>query len=311
MQIDPLGTVTFIAAIVCLLLALTWGGSKYAWGDWHTILLLVLFGVLALAFIVIQILQDENATVPKRIILQRSIAGASWFAFCTGGSFFLLVYYIPIWFQAIKGVSAIKSGVMNLAMVLATVIGSIFGGALITIIGYYTPFLLVSSLFTAVGAGLLTTFTIGTGHSKWIGYQIIYGFGVGLSMQTPITVVQTVLPQSDIPTGTALIMFLQTLGGAIFVSAGQSLFQNNLSQGLILAIGAEDAATAINGGVTALRVTIAADLLPAVLNVYNKALTETWYVSVALASLSIIGAVAIEWKSVKGNKHAEVASVAA
>lgn len=112
MQMDPLGTVTLITAVVCLLLALTWGGSKYTWSNWRIIVLLVLFGILALIFIAIQFWKGENATVPQRIIKQRSVAGASWFAVCSGGAFFLLVYYIPIWFQAIKGVSAMKSGVM-------------------------------------------------------------------------------------------------------------------------------------------------------------------------------------------------------
>lgn len=32
-QFDPAGTLVFIPAIVCLLLALQWGGSKYEWGN--------------------------------------------------------------------------------------------------------------------------------------------------------------------------------------------------------------------------------------------------------------------------------------
>lgn len=308
---DPLGTVALVAAVTCLLLALQWGGSKYAWSNGRIIALLVLFGVLGLMFIAIQVLQGEDATVPKRIITQRSVAGASWFAFCTGSAFFLLVYYIPIWFQAIKGVSAMKSGVMNLAMVLATVVSSILGGGLITAAGYYTPFLIMSSVFSAVGAGLLKTFTVHTGHSKWIGYQVIYGLGVGLSMQTPIIVVQTVLPSSDIPTGTALVMFLQTLGGAIFVSVGESVFTNKLLEGLTRSADGLDTAMVINAGATALRSAVPTDQLAKVLIEYNSALTQTWSISVALASLSIIGAVVVEWKSVKANGQAKPVAIAA
>jgi hypothetical protein len=44
------------------------------------------------------------------------------------------------------------------------------------------------------------------------------------------------------------------------------------------------------------------ELLHSVLVAYNAAVTHTWYVAVALSSLSLIGAVFIEWKSVKGKK---------
>lgn len=32
-QFDPIGTMLFVPSIVCLLLALQWGGSKYHWAD--------------------------------------------------------------------------------------------------------------------------------------------------------------------------------------------------------------------------------------------------------------------------------------
>ena len=41
-------------------------------------------------------------------------------------------------------------------------------------------------------------------------------------------------------------------------------------------------------------------------SVYNKALTQTWYVAVALSALSLCGAVLVEWRSVKAAKVAEI-----
>ncbi|KAI9881785.1 MAG: hypothetical protein M1823_006504, partial [Watsoniomyces obsoletus] len=79
-----------------------------------------------------------------------------------------------------------------------------------------------------IGAGLLTTLEVNTGSPKWIGYQIIYGFGVGLGMQNALITVQAVLPLRDVPTGTAMAMFCQTFGGALFVSVAQNVFNNRL-----------------------------------------------------------------------------------
>ena len=107
----------------------------------------MVFGVLAIAFGAIQLWQQDNATVPPRILKKRSIAFGAWFVACLGGSFFILIYYIPIWFQAIKGTSAVESGIRNLPMILGLVIVSIVSGIGITLIGYYTPFMIICKFF--------------------------------------------------------------------------------------------------------------------------------------------------------------------
>lgn len=66
---DPLGTLFFIPAIVCLLLALQWGGSTYPWRSGRIIALFVLFGVLIFAFIIVQVYIGENATGKNLIIV--------------------------------------------------------------------------------------------------------------------------------------------------------------------------------------------------------------------------------------------------
>lgn len=51
LSLDPLGLVTFMPSIICVLLALRWGGTTYAWSSWRIILLLVLFPLLFGAFL--------------------------------------------------------------------------------------------------------------------------------------------------------------------------------------------------------------------------------------------------------------------
>ncbi len=191
---------------------------------------------------------------------------------------------------------------MCLPLVLALVVMSILGGAGVTAVGYYTPFFIASTVLQAIGAGLLTTFTVDTSSSKWIGFQIIYGFGVGLAMQLPLIAVQTVLPLADMPVGTALILFTQTFGGALFVGVGQNVFQNRLLSGLLQETVGFDVSSILRTGATTLKTAVPSEYLPGVLVAYNRALTQTWYVSVAMACLTGIGAASLEWKSVKGKK---------
>jgi hypothetical protein len=191
---------------------------------------------------------------------------------------------------------------MCLPLILALVIMSILGGAGVTAVGYYTPFFIASTILQAVGAGLLTTFTVDTSSPKWIGYQIIYGFGVGLAMQQPLIAVQTVLPIADVPVGTAVVMFTQMFGGALFVSVGQNVFTNRLLSGLMQEAQGFDASMILKLGATTLKTAVPTEYLPGVLVAYNRALTQTWYVSVAMACLTVLGTAALEWKSVKGKK---------
>ena len=307
-QFDPIGTAVFIPAIVCLLLALQWGGSTYNWGNARIIVLFILFAILIACFMAIQVWKGEYATVPIRIIKQRTMAAASFFAICLGASFFLLIYFVPIWFQAIKDASATKSGIMNLPMVMGVVVMSIGAGAAVTALGYYTPFMIASSVIQTIGAGLLTTFKTNTGHDKWIGYQALFGMGIGVGMQQTIIAAQTALDLKDVPVGTALIMFCQTLGGALFVSVGQNVFTNRLVSGLIQSAPGVDPSIAVHVGATDLATVIPPQYLQGVRVAYNDALTQTWYVSVAMSALSILGAVFVEWKSVKGKKVEVVAA---
>ncbi|KAI4167500.1 MAG: hypothetical protein LQ343_007178 [Gyalolechia ehrenbergii] len=307
-QFDPIGTTLFMPAIICLLLALQWGGSEYSWGNGRIIALFVIAGILALAFAFVQFRQGDNATIPVRIVKQRSMATASWFVFCLGASFFVLIYFVPIWFQAIKGVSATKSGIMVLPMILSLVLISVISGVGVTILGYYAPFMIISSILMSIGVGLMSTWSTSTNHSMWIGYQAIYGLGIGCGMQQPLMAAQTVLPLDDVPIGTTVIIFVQTLGGALFISVAQNIFTNRLIENLIADVPSLNPEIVLHSGATNLRDAVDPASLAGVLRAYNSAITQTFYVSLAMAAFSIIGSALIEWKSVKGKKMEMVAA---
>ena len=304
-QFDPIGTVLFMPCVISLLLALQWGGSKYPWSNGRIIALFVIFAILAVAFGLVQVWKQETATVPPRILKQRTMAFSVWFVICLGGSFFVLIYYIPIWFQAIKGTTATESGIRNLPMILSVVLFSLVSGGLVTVMGYYTPWIIASSVLMAIGVGLISTWKPDTGSAHWIGYQIIYGAGVGCGMQQTIIAAQTVLSLDDIPTGTSVIMFAQTFGGALFIGVAQNVFTNRLLKNLLENVPTLDPALVLSTGATSLKGAVTdqdPSLLPGVLSAYNSAIVQTFYVSLAMAAMSIVGAAGIEWKSVKGKK---------
>lgn len=121
------------------------------------------------------------------------------------------------WFQACKGSNPIQAGVNMLPLVIAQTIASISCGLGVTATGYIWPFMTAASVFTAIGAGLLTTFQVGISVGRWIGYQIIYGIGMGLAAQTPLMVAQNVVALEDIAIASSLIMMMQAIGGYVLL----------------------------------------------------------------------------------------------
>jgi MFS family permease len=299
-QMDPLGTVLFLASVVCLLVALQWGGTTYAWSSWRIVLLLVLFPVLLLAFFGVQLWKPETATLPMRIIKQRSIVAGFSFSTMSQASMLLMTFFIPLFFQAIKDFSPIKSGQAMLPFILGLVIAAIMGGGIVQRMGYPAPLMIISAVLSSIGAGLITTWPVTVHHSAWIGYQVLFGIGIGIGMQQPIMTAQTVLDREDAPMGVSLIFVGQNLGGAVFLSVAQNVFAVTLAEQLTKVPGLNlSSKEVVEMGATTIKSMVPKELIGVLLEGYRIAIRNAFYVGLGLACASLVGAVLIEWRSVK------------
>lgn len=170
-----------------ILMAMQWGGHGYAWSSATIIGLLVGFVLTIALFCVWQWRQQEEASIPPRIFLQRSVWTASAILFFGLGSVTLTVFYLPMWFQVILKDSPIGSGVRLLPLVLANLVMSIVSGGLVTQLGYYNPWLFLGSAIAAISSGIFTTWKIDASNSMIIGIQILAGAGSPLLIQMVCT----------------------------------------------------------------------------------------------------------------------------
>jgi MFS family permease len=300
-RLDPLGLLFFIPSMVCLILALQWGGSTYSWSAPKMIGLLVAFAVTLVIFVVVQVLMPKTAMIPMRVILDRSIAGAMLFTFLLAGGMMIGVYYLVIWFQLVQFQSAIDSGIHLLPMVLALIFFGFIAAAITQKIGYYVPAMLLSPLFAAVGMGMLSTLTPSSGAGAWIGYQIVYGIGIGIGSQSANLVSQATLPRSDMPIGMAMQFFMQQLGGAVFLSVAQNVFATELVESLSGVVGL-DAHSIVNTGTVNLRTAVPASEIDTVINACSNSITRTFLIGAILSACMIVGSLSVKWRSIKTEK---------
>lgn len=298
-RIDILGTAFFVPAMVSLLLALQWGGSVFGFGSARIIALFVLSAVLFTLFFITEYLSGEKASLPFRILKNRSILAGAFFALCANATISVTQYYLSIYFQGVRGYSAAKTGLFSLPMVVGMAVACTSAGAITTWIGYYFPAMYLTAVLASISSGLITTIDIDTDLPKLLCLLGLLGFAVGAGIQAPQVAAQTVLPAKDVSIGTSIVLFGNNIGCVIFLATSAGLFTNRLNVEIKAHAPSTNMTSIQNMGLSDIRNNFGGEKLKDILLGYDQAVVQTLYLPVALACLTLMGAVAIERKSVK------------
>ncbi|KAL2882869.1 hypothetical protein SGCOL_001559 [Colletotrichum sp. CLE4] len=305
LDLDLVGNVLLLGACVMLFLGLQYTAQGEALSSTKITGLLSGAGATVIVFAAWQWWKQDGALVPPAIITQRTVAASCVAGFATYGALLIHIYFLPIWFQAIRGESAISSGVDMIPYVAAISLFSLLAGIFVSVVGHYPAPAIIGGMLATVGCGKLMMLLPDTPTSQWIGFEILVAAGFGMAIQQGFAAVQAVLPPDEVPVGTAAVVASQALGGAIFVSVGNALFQNHL-----LRASAEDAVPGVDiravlgAGVTAFRTVVPVEALPMMVSIYNDALRVVFTVAIALAGISVVAACFMQWKPVKGVRAA-------
>ena len=301
-QLDLFSNLLFIPALTGLFLTFSWAGTKYSWDSGPVIGPLVAFAVLITAFVYNQIRRGDAAALPPRIMKRRSVIAGFIFIMCGNSTGNVLEYYLPTYYQVVRGYAPAKSGYMMLPIMIAGTIGALVHGFGTSAFGYYAPFMLFASIIMPIAAGLITTFKINTSFAQLIIYTAFSGLAYGIGFSGPQNAVQTVLPAEDVPLGTSVMLFAQCFGPAVAVAIAQVLFTNQLSTNLSGLVPGLSGANIENMGLTQIVTSVSPAKSREVLVAIDESLIQTWYLVVGLACATIVGSLLIEWRSVKSRR---------
>ncbi|RMZ86050.1 hypothetical protein DV737_g147, partial [Chaetothyriales sp. CBS 132003] len=284
MGIDIPGFLQFAPSCAMLLLALEWGGTEYAWKSATIIGLICGAAALFAIFAVWERRHGDLAMIPRSLAGNRAVFSACVTSIFNGSGMIILSYYLPIYFQATKNASPTQSGVYMIPSFISQVLLAVATGAIkVRKIGYALLPLLLGSALVATSYGLLSTLKINSGAGEWIGYQVVAGIGRGIALQMPILVVQSAVPKAKISSGTAMVMWSQFFGMALFLSVAQTIFVHVLKTALHEYAPSLDATAVSNAGATAFSSVVPPEYHKAVKRAYGKGVANTFYLGLALS----------------------------
>jgi hypothetical protein len=165
--------------------------------------------------------------------------------------------------------------------------------------GQFAPYMVIGSVLTTVSAGLTYTLSTEPSTAQWIGYQVFAGLAIGVCFQAPIMAAQALAKDEDIPTTTALIMFFQTAGGALSVSAAQAAFSNEMIKSLLQNVPTVNPAQVIAVGAIDIRKHFGSEELPGIIQAYMDGLKVIFIFIIAMSGAATVASIAMPWINIK------------
>ncbi|XPS68737.1 hypothetical protein M3J09_001023 [Ascochyta lentis] len=298
-----------MGSITCFILGLQYAGSTHPWNSSEVIGLLVGAFLIPAVLIAWEMWLGDYASMPPRLYKMRSLWAASAFQFFFLGAYIVLLYYLPVYFQSIKGTSPIQSGINNLPLVLAASVFTLVGGVVVMQTGYAMPVMVSGSIVTTVALGLIYSMDVGTSSAKWIGYQCFVGIFMAFSILHGLTVAQAGVGPEDLPAVTANLLFYQTIGGAFSTSAGQAGFVNQLLKELPRTAPLVNPLLVLGTGASELHNVFPSDVLPGVLEAYMVGIKAAFAVALAFCGVAFLFSLLIPAKKLASHATPEDAPV--
>lgn len=123
-----MGFAIFAPALIMLLLALQWGGNTFRWDSSQIIGLFCGSGATFIISLIWNWHKGDAAMLPVSIIRRRTVWTSTVMYGLFMGNLYLASYWVPIYFQGVKGASPTMSGVYILPMIIAHVIAAMSSG---------------------------------------------------------------------------------------------------------------------------------------------------------------------------------------
>ena len=326
--LDVPGVVTFIGAVVPVLVALTLAENGN-WGDPYVVGWFVVGFVFLIAFIVAEA-KAQDPMIPLDLFRNRTFAVSAVASFFAVFGFSVLIIFLPLWFQIVQGASTTASGYLLFPFLIGLIFSSILAGQLVSRTGRYKNLLVVALALMIVGLALFSNLRADTQNPILWSWMLIAGLGVGPTMAIFTLIVQNDVPFNRLGTATSDLTLFRQIGTSVGLTVAFTLFRNNLTWGLIhdsvVGAGAPNSAvpvaapagfdpgslTSVGGSTNSAFAHIPAALQGFYVSGFHQAfsiaIADSVWIGVGAAALSLVAILALKEKPLRAHFYADQAA---
>ncbi len=230
--IDFLGVLTLVAGLVPILVALSLpGGGGLAWNSPIVLLLLVGGFIMLVVFFLVETRVADNPILPFGLFRNNQVAVMVVVAFFSAFAMMGAIFYVPLLYQGVLGVSATYAGSLIIPLTLALMIVPVFAGKALSAIPRYRYLGTFSFALMVAGLFLLSTVAPGSGPIVPILAMALIGVGIGIAFPMASTVVQSAVPMEQVGVATSQIQFWRMIAGPVALAVLGSILTTGTGAG--------------------------------------------------------------------------------
>jgi MFS family permease len=293
-RVDFIGNCIFVTATLAVMFALVYGGVKYPWSSWHVLvpLLLGVCGIVVFAFFEHSDYCIEP-TMPRQLFANRTSVAALLLSFIHNCMMTWVIYFLSVYFQAVRQTSSAATGVDVLPTILGFTPAAVVAGALLAKFGYYRPYHMAGFAIMTIGIGLFSLISPTTPTAGWVLLQIFFAIGCGIVMPSLLPAMQADLSDLDTATATATLSFARSFGTVWGSTIASIIFNNRFDQlanhisdpaTRALLVGGQAYSHATKAFINSLSNTTQIE----VIWTYNQALKLVWYVGIGFCGAGFL-----------------------
>ena len=297
-RVDWIGSVLFIGSTTSFLIPISWGGVSYAWDSWRVLVPLIT-GIIGLAIFILFEEYVANEPLIRLDVFKNRTAAASYFETTLHGMIlWCLLYYMPLYYEAVKGETPIMAGISLFPATFTVAPAAMVTGIVITKTGRYRWGIWSGWILTTFGSGILYLLDVNTTTVQWVFLNLVSGLGMGIVFPSVAFALQAATTNKDLAFAVALFSFFRAFGQAIGVAVGGVVFQNQLKKKLLnyplLAPMANAYSSDASGLVQIIKEMQHGPARTQLIQSYADSLKSIWVVMTALAGVALLSSFLIK-----------------
>lgn len=220
-RIDWPGALALVVALVPLLVVAE-QGREWGWSSTRSIGCYVTGAVGLLLFWLAERRAQQDAILPLYLFRNRTFGVGAAANVVIGLGMFGGLATLPLYLQIVRGQTPTEAGLTLIPFTVGIMSGSVIAGQTTARTGRYKVFPVIGTMLMVVGALLFSRLAVETPFWQIFASSVVFGLGLGLTMQPLVLAVQNAVAIRDMGVATSSSLFFRQMGGtlgtAVFLS---------------------------------------------------------------------------------------------